>query len=178
MFRDTRATRSARRAWCAAGLVLFGVCVFGCMRAPFKARAAYGPELEFRALVERDSFNEMIWNDPDKKQPVCPIVIHIPGGDFGDEQLRSAKAMADLGAREVSSDAGRPKEKGKIQVTVMTIERHGAQVTTFYHDDRLASVIVRVDRPTKVTLLGKQTTLPIPRSEMLEKFGQPTMLVE
>jgi hypothetical protein len=175
MFTDSRATR---RAWCAAGVVLFVVCVFGCMNAPFKARAVYAPELEFRAMETRDSFNEVIWSDIDKKQPVCPVVVHVPGGDFGDEQLRSAKAMDALGARLVSSEDGRPKEKGRVRVTVMTIERQGAQVSTYYHDDRLVSVIVRVDRPREVTINGKRATLPIARSDMLELFGQPAQMIE
>jgi hypothetical protein len=62
--------------------------------------------------------------------------------------------------------------------SAQTVERHGAQVTTFYHDDRLVSVVVRVTQPTRITLLGKQTTLPIARSEMIETFGQPGQLIE
>src|SRR4051812_32591683 len=100
MSTDTRAPRLERRAGCACGVLLFAACVFGCMAAPFKARAVYGPELEFRAIANRDAFEELIWTDlQQKKQPVCPVVIHLPGGDIGDDQLRSAKAMTDLGAR-------------------------------------------------------------------------------
>src|SRR5688500_18579586 len=101
------------------------------MSAPFKARAVYGPELEFRAITNRDSFDELIWNDFQQKQPVCPLVVHFPGGDVGDEQLRSAKAMTALGAREERYDAGQGKEK--MSVTVATLDRSGVNLVAYYH---------------------------------------------
>jgi hypothetical protein len=169
-------SRWPQRAWCASGVLLFGVCVVGCMNAPFKARAVYGPELEFRAVAERDSFDEMYWNDTDKKLPACPVVIHAPGGDISDEQMRSAKALLDMGAREIQNDGGR--QKNKVNVTVMMLDRGASKITTFYHDDRLVSVIVRVSGPTRVTIHGKQVSLPLPRAGLLETFGQPAQMIE
>ncbi|MBN9118475.1 MAG: hypothetical protein J0I06_04835 [Planctomycetes bacterium] len=167
-----------RSAWRAAGLLFFAACVSGCKDAPFRARAVYGPELEFRATESRDSFDEVYWNDPDKKQPACPVVVHFPGADLGDEQLRSTKAVVDLGAREVSSVDGREKARDKARVTVLSLDRNGAQVSTFYQDDRLTSVIVRVKQPTPVTVNGKKVTLPLARGEMIEQFGPPARMIE
>jgi hypothetical protein len=168
--------RPIRRAFCAAGVVLFAVCVLGCMAAPFKARAVYGPELEFRAYAQRDAFDEMTWSDIQKRRPVCPVTVHLPGVDVGDEQLRSAKAMTDLGGQADVNDVGQGKDK--MRVTVVTLDRGGAKVTAFYHDERLVSVQVRVTEPTALTFDGKRVTLPLSRSDLIGTFGPPAQMIE
>jgi hypothetical protein len=168
---DSRA-RSARHAWLACGVLLF----VGCMAAPFKARAVYGPELEFRAYANRDAFDELIWNDAQQKQPVCPIVIHLPGGDLGDEQLRTTKALIDLGAKEEKYDIGEGKDKSRA--SVMTLDRGAMKLVVGYHNDRLASLTLRVTEPTRVTVRGKPVTLPLSRNDLIGTFGQPAQMIE
>lgn len=167
-----------RRSRALAAVALVGAaCAGGCGEVPeFRSRAVYGPELEFRATADRDTFDELVWSDVPRKAPKCPLVLHTSAGAFGDEPMGSIAAMRRLEARVIRAEPGRRKEK--VSLTVLNIDRDRARVTTYYHDERLVSVIVRAAGPTRVTLGDRSFALPLARGALFETFGAPAKLIE
>jgi hypothetical protein len=158
-----------------AGLLLVA-CFLACGGGPFRTRAVYGPDLEFRAIARAGFFDEVIWTDLDGRQPVCPVVVRLPGGDVGDAEFRSVKGMKGLGGRMETVAVG--EKNPKLRVTHVTLDRGGASVETIYHDDRLVSVRVRGAGEVRLAVRGKDITFPAAKEELTRTFGQPAQLIE
>lgn len=159
-----------------AGLLLLA-CMVACMAAPFRGRADYGLELELRAIARAKWYDEVIWHDVDGRGDQCPIVFHLPAGDLGDRQLRSVQAMKELGGRtstfEIGPD-GQPKKLG----TWVSLELEDVRIDATYVEDRLTGLRARVSGEVRLTIQGKEMTLPVEKGEMVRVLGEPKRFVE
>ena len=175
---DSSKCPPALRAWGRASGLAFLACAVSCMSGPYYGRAAYGPDLEFRAFGQRGPFNEVSWSDLSERQPACPLVVHLPAGDLGDDEFRTVKAMTDLGGKPQEWDTGGQPGRPRQRVTNVGLERGTASIQTTYHDGRLVAVRVLVSGETRVTVRGKQVTLPATKDDLVLTFGEPTRPIE
>jgi hypothetical protein len=160
------AVRPWRHGLARIGLCLLVVptvlCTAGCTHRTHQADYPKG----YFVHGQNDKYLTVFWyrNRP-PYVPCPPIVVHLPGHDIDNAMLASPKAMQSLGGVILN------RNPGSLDVRLI---RDGARIDTSYEGDVLTGVSAdALGGKVRITVDGKDITLPASKDELVRALGQP-----
>src|SRR5262245_32170014 len=159
-------------------LWLSEICLAGCLAvgctpalSTQRSQAVYPGGVSFFAQGS-GPYSSLQWqaDNANKPQP-CPLVLHLPGGDFTAQDLADAKKLQACGWRETFQDNASATIEYTWQEMDKGAERSLAQV-------RLTSgvpsrVLLRTTEDVSASIDGKRLSLPIGPRSLEELLGKP-----